>query len=154
MKSPFWRGIVSGLIAGSVFAAVTETAFFSRISTVSIGISQALLFMSGRSAVSLPGYLFGVVGHILTSSFFGALYVYFFRPGSWLLKGFLWGMALYVINFGLIDPFLRITPPLWKLSFSTLATFFVAHSAFGIVLAYVVELLGGPAVDLEEARLG
>ena len=132
------RGAVGGIASGAVFAAVTM--WFA--STMPDGSALMPLHMmatvvqgDGAMAEKTTSPVVGVIVHLVLSAAFGmvfALIVPRLLTNSMIVVGgFLYGLALYVVNFAILAPLLFTTFEMANQPFELLA-----HAVFGTLLGF------------------
>jgi uncharacterized membrane protein YagU involved in acid resistance len=137
-----WKFIfVTGFFAGVIWGGIDVIMYYLKFTKI-IPAIEWRLFYTEEFLNNWVGHILGLVGNIMISIGAAALYAIallrFRGPWVGIAYGALWGL----LGYGLVGPFLHITPPLWRIDINSLATELSIFILWGLFIGYslVVEL--------------
>jgi len=142
-RDEFIKGITAGSIGSGALYLFVQFFYWAGI------IKYGQNMLAGDVVFRWePGLMFAIMGFvqsILLGAFFGIVLAFvfsrFLSGHYYLLKGLLYGFALWIINLGILDTLFKYPPDLHKQPLN-LIIFLLGYFIYGLVTAFVLKRLG------------
>lgn len=141
-KVKMWKfTFVVGFFAGLIWGGLDVIMYYLKFTKI-IPAIEWRLFFTENFLTNWMGHLLGIAGNVIISIGAAVLYAYtllkFRGPWVGIAYGAVWGL----LGYGLVGPFLQLTPPLWRIDVDSLVTELSIFVLWGLFIGYslVVEL--------------
>ncbi|GEN45295.1 YqhR family membrane protein [Alkalibacillus haloalkaliphilus] len=137
-SSVFKKGLFAGLVGGILFATAGSMAYFLSFSDVSHASFVFRSFFDGEwttgwIAESISIVITGIIGVIPA-----LIYYLLFKKLRGMMPGLIYGIALWFIVFGLLNPLFSYVPDLFSLNMDTIATTMSQFILYGVFIGYTI----------------
>ncbi|ANY71934.1 YqhR family membrane protein [Paenibacillus ihbetae] len=135
VTNPFLYALELGYYAGLIWGAVRWIFYTLKFTRVVPGFLMEPFFKHGF-LLTAAGQIAGWLSFIAFSVIAALIYVFLFRKlkGPWpgIIYGVIWWIVLYIA----LNPWLRFTPPVKKLTWDTNITEFCIFLLWGLFIGY------------------